>query len=527
MDRALLPSKVGRRWFFEPQLGLLVLLVAGAYFSRLGDLTIRGEETRRARVAIEMLESGDFIVPREQGRLFPDRPPLGNWAIALSMAVFGSHDVVAVRLPTVLATLLTTILIYGYSRTFLTAFGALAAGAAYATMGQVLQLGFLAETEAMLTLCTGASLLVWHAGYLRGWPKLGVWTAGYALAALAALAKGPQGPLYFGGAVVVYLMLRRDWRWLFSPAHLAGIAVFAAIVGAWQVPYSLEVEWDKVLQTWGHTSAARFDYSQPWPVVRHLLSYPWEILGCLLPWSPWLAAYSNRDFRRSLGPARDPAIFLAVAILVAFPTCWLAPQARGRYFMPLYPCFAPLIGLVIERAEEACRLSLRERTPFRSAKGALARMWRAYFTTAAILLVLAGAAVLAISVAGVAQESPFSQSIGFAAVYAALASSAAWATWRARLEVAHSIDPKGVEFVSPGFRFVATAAVAKPQSATSKRACRGDGPSRASLALLALAAFMGLSCTGLMTNSLIRRSEDIAGRVAALKQRLPADVRLV
>jgi 4-amino-4-deoxy-L-arabinose transferase-like glycosyltransferase len=494
MDRAFLPSKVGqRRWFFEPQLGLLVLLVAGIYCTRLGDLTIRGEETRRARVAIEMLESGDFIVPREQGRLFPDRPPLGNWVIALSMAMFGGHDVVAVRLPTVLATLLTTILIYGYARTFLTAIGALAAGAAYATMGQVLQLGFLAETEATLTLFTGASLLVWHGGYLRGWPKLGVWTAGYALAALAALAKGPQGPLYFGGAVAVYLMLRRDWRWLFSPAHLAGIAVFAAIVGAWQVPYSLEVEWDKVLQTWGHTSAARFDYSQPWPVVRHLLSYPWEILGCLLPWSPWLAAYSNRDFRRSLGPAREPAIFLAVAIVVAFPTCWLAPQARGRYFMPLYPCFAPLIGLVIERALAAahaahCRLSLREKTSFRGAEDALARMWRAYCIAAAIVLVLAGATVLAISIAGVAQESPFSQSLAFASVYAALASIAAWTIGRAR---------------------------------------GGDSPRRASLACLTLAAFMGLSFTGLMMNALIRRAEDVAGRVAELKLRLPPGARLV
>ena len=83
------------------------------------------------------------------------------------------------------------------------------------------------------------------------------------------------------------------------------------------------------MQTWGHTSAARFDYSNLWPVANHLLGYPWEILGCLLPWSPWLAAFLNRDFRRTLGAARDPAIFLAVAILVAFPTCWLAPQARG------------------------------------------------------------------------------------------------------------------------------------------------------------------------------------------------------
>ena len=489
MDATSSPSQAGgRRWFLEPQLGLLALLVLGIYFTRLGDLTLRGEETRRARVAIEMLETGDFVVPREQGRLFPDRPPLGNWVIALSMLVCGNHDVVAVRLPTVLATLLTTILIYGYSRMFLSALGALAAGVAYATMGQVLQLGFLAETEATLTLFVGASLLVWHAGYARGWPKLATWTAGYALVGLAALAKGPQGPVYFGAAVVVYVALKRDWLMLFSWSHLAGLAVFAAVVGAWQIPYSSQVEWEKVLQTWGHTSAARFDYSNLWPVVQHLLGYPWEILGCLLPWSPWLAAFANRDFRRSLGAARDPAIFLAAAILVAFPTCWLAPQARGRYFMPLYPCFAPLIGLAIERALADCRFSLREKAPVRGAKGGLSRMWGIYFTTAACLLALAGMAVAIASVAGLGGESPLSQPLDFAAVYAALAWMAAAIVWIAR---------------------------------------RGDSPRRAAIGLVALASFLGLTFTGLVMNNLIRRSEDIAGHVAALKRGLPPDVHLV
>ena len=144
--------------------------------------------------------------------------------------------------------------------------------------------------------------------------------------------------------------------------------------------------------------------------------------------------------------------------------------------MPLYPCFGPLIGLVIERALAASR-SL-----------ALARMWRVYFTAAAGILVLTGTVVLAISSLGKFEESPFSQSIGFASVYAALASIAAWAIGRAR---------------------------------------GGDNPRRASLALLALAAFMGLSFTGLMTNSLIRRTEDVAGRVAELKRRLPPGARLV
>ena len=44
MDATLLPPDGRRRWFFEPQIGLLALLVFGIYFTRLADLTLRGEK---------------------------------------------------------------------------------------------------------------------------------------------------------------------------------------------------------------------------------------------------------------------------------------------------------------------------------------------------------------------------------------------------------------------------------------------------------------------------------------------------
>ncbi len=484
------------RWL-EPQALLLALVVILIFFTRLGDLTLRGEETRRARVALEMLETGDWIVPREQGRLFPDRPPLGNWLIALSMLITGSSGTVAVRLPTVLVTLATALVVYGYTRGFLGRNAALAAGLAYATSGQILQLGMLAETEATLTLMVGASLLLWHLGYLRGWPASLTWTLGYGFAALAALAKGPQGPIYLVSAAVLYLVCRRDWRFLLSGGHVLGLAVFAAIVAAWQVPYAREVEWKLVLQTWGHTSAARFDYSQPWPVVKHLLTYPCEIAGCLLPWSVWLAAFANRDFRRSLGAARQPAIFLWLAIAVAFPTCWLAPQARGRYFMPLYPCFAPLVAIVIDRA-------------WRASSGWLADFWRRYRGAVAAAMLLSAGGVLLATLWPALAETPLRQSLPFAWMYILLASLAAWIVWKAP---------------------VAGAALGRADGCVHERGFRlSDAPVTNNLRaapLVAIALFLGLTWNGLWMNDLIRRSEDIAGQVRALKRLLPSDAHLV
>ena len=60
------------------QLLLLGAFVWAVYFSRLDALPFRGEETRWARVAWEMRETGDWIVPRCQGIPLYSRPPLQN-----------------------------------------------------------------------------------------------------------------------------------------------------------------------------------------------------------------------------------------------------------------------------------------------------------------------------------------------------------------------------------------------------------------------------------------------------------------
>src|SRR5258707_4294294 len=107
------------RWWCEAELALLLLFVVGAYFTRMTDLTIRGEESRRGLIAREMLTTGDWIVPRCQGEPLFSRPPLQNWLIAALALVRGDVDAVALRLPSDVAMLLTVLLIYGYARSLL------------------------------------------------------------------------------------------------------------------------------------------------------------------------------------------------------------------------------------------------------------------------------------------------------------------------------------------------------------------------------------------------------------------------
>ncbi|QDT37143.1 ArnT family glycosyltransferase [Stratiformator vulcanicus] len=373
-----------RKWIVD--VAILTLLVVGIYAGRLTTLHLRGEETRRAEVAVEMLRSGDWIVPRQQGEFYHSRPPLGNWLIAIAGAARGGVDVVAARLPSVIAILLTTLVIYFYSTQYLSRAASFVAAVAFATMAQVMDIGWTAETEAVFTLLLASSLMVWHFGYSKGISPWIFWTAGYSLAALAALAKGPQGPVYFGAPVVAFLLWRRDWKTLFSAAHVVGGLSFVGIVGAWQIPYLLEAGPRNAYGVWFKLATNNFhsttNYSR---LIKHLLTFPLEVFGCMMPWSIGLIPLATKSFWRERVDLRGLSQFHLLAAAVTFPSIWFAADAVPRYFMPLYPLLAVMIGAACEFATDPKRT------------GWLAHWWPMTLRGSAVASVGLAAAVVAIA----------------------------------------------------------------------------------------------------------------------------------
>lgn len=473
------PPRPKRAWH-EVELLLLAILVLGVYFTRLTDLTIRGEEPRWARVAQEMLDTGDWIVPRQQSEPFPDRPPLNSWAMILSSRLTGELNLAAIRLPAVTATLLITLAIYLYSRNYLSRVGALAAAAAYPTTVQVLQLGSLSESDSLLTLCVAGALFSWHYGYsCRASARL-AWIAGYAATALAGLAKGPQGPIYFITITTVFLALRRDWSFLFNRWHVAGLAVFVLVVGAWQLPFYWELDATSAQAIWseGGEMSSRFDYANVWTVLGHWASYPFEVLACMMPWSFMLSLFASRWFRTRIAEASPMVAFLLTAIAIALPTCWLPVPSRARYFMSLYPCVAPLVGLAIQRCWES-----RE-------NGWWQRGWDRFLVIGAGSIVAAG---LFVGIVGTLGRSGI---------------------------------PALGQAVSPGFAiFYALAALGAAAAVLWSR--RGRDARHADVGILAVAGFMGMTWTGVVVSVQMRTSNDPSATVAAVRAMIPPGERLV
>jgi 4-amino-4-deoxy-L-arabinose transferase len=324
--------------------GLLLGVLAACYLAGLAARPlVATDEFRYAEVPREMLASGNWVVPRLDGVLYFEKPPLGYWLTALSIRAFGEHPA-AVRLPFALATLLSAAIAFGLVRRY----GA-GAHAAWLTA-----LGFLTCVEVA---AIGTSAV------LDALFSLGI--AG-TLAALFAASEHPPGAA--------------RQRWLAASGAACGAAFLTKGFLAFAIPISVAIPYF----VWSRRS--RDLLRLPWTplVVALAVAAPWGIAIARAEPDFWRQFVVNEHLRRFAGDSpQHPAPFwyflpvlvagalpwtsllapalrrraaLAASPLLRFSVCWLvAPvillsAAEGKLSTYVLPCFPPLFILLVDGA---------------------------------------------------------------------------------------------------------------------------------------------------------------------------------
>lgn len=426
-------------------------------------------------IAREMVETGDWIVPCTQRVFLPSRPPLQNWMIAIAGFGFGSIGIWATRLPSVLSVMATVILLYGYLRQQNSRFGSFAGAIAFATMQLVMEFARSGETEAVFTIFVAGSLLLWHWGWINRWPAWKMWSAGYTLAALGMLTKGIQAPVYFCGASFVFLLLMGQWRALFTKGHLVGIVSFLVVFGAWQVPFTLERGIKDSWEIFFGDVAGRFVEKRWGKFFEHLAAYPLELFFVrLMPWSVLLLAFFRKEVLDRLKDRRSTVAYLLIGIVLSFITVWLPTGSKARYYMPMFPSFAALVGIAIDcLAAEA-------------AEGKISGLWKSFARSMA--WVMSGTAIVVFVASALFPSLIISLPIVRAAGFAVITIGLAYVIFR------------------------------------SIRNTTVTGMTRQTVCM---AWFLAMVQIGLITTVQQRRIEDVEGQVKRLRQLLPSDVNLV
>lgn len=354
----------------------IAALAGFLFFHNIGNREIRrASEGRVARVAQEMLDRNDWVVPYLNGKPRLQKPPMSSWLVALHAKFFGNGEVTVkdALVPPAASAVALAVLLYlwlsrlkregdpdGEAARAAGMFGALALVLMPAFLGQ----GRCAEMDMFVALCTALAYFAFERAWFDG--ACGWWLGFYLALTAGFLTKGHVVLVNFLPAVLVWGLWQR-----FVPRNSAqalnatqdapnstargpvqfslqallfqalGLGLFLGLILAWGIPF-LErsgMTWEAFKteglarfseKTTGHVEAWYF-YAVNVPVW----SLPAFLLIPFLAWRDWNGPEDAHKPRRRLWWC-----WFAVNLLL-----WSVLAAKQRHYtIPWLPPLALLAG---------------------------------------------------------------------------------------------------------------------------------------------------------------------------------------
>jgi len=336
----------------------VVLLSAGVFLTDLGRIGFWSRaEGRVAEIAREMIETGDYLLPRINNQLDLTKPPFVHWCVAGAFHFLGYSETAA-RFPVALMLALSCAAIFLLVRRVLGSFAGLLAAAFLATSPDYVLMGRSARVDGPLAFLAllSIALLTWAFISSSNAKRCLLALAAGVAAGAAVLAKGPVGvivPALAAGGFLLAKGVKKQGK--ARSVLLALVACIATalpwyVAAAWKAPaedrhfffFGQLVKW---------TSGDQTSIGERLVTLPQYLCYlakgffPWSLL---LP-AAFIAAW--RDLRdASTRPETKAAIamfsmwFWGTLLLLS-----LSGTRAARYIVPVYPAAAFFVAYGVKR----------------------------------------------------------------------------------------------------------------------------------------------------------------------------------
>jgi len=308
------------------------------------------DEPRYAEVAREMGADGRFLVPHFNGEIYTQKPPLFFWAINASALVTGGFNEWAARLPSALAALGTTLLVFAIGRRLFEPRVAWMAALVYATSFKVLWQARVAQIDMLLTFLVTLSAWCW----LRGYQESSVrdYRLFFLVAGLATLTKGPVGLLPFLLSALVFLWVSDRKEEIRAMQVGRGLLIWGGVVAAWLLAATLQAGTGYLRELVLTQNLTRYFDPGSTPVMSgHLKPWyhylttlpvdflPWSVLLPAAFWVPWREGAWRRE------PGYRLAACWTVVPILFFS---LSSAKRSVYLLPGFPAAALLAAFLLD-----------------------------------------------------------------------------------------------------------------------------------------------------------------------------------
>jgi 4-amino-4-deoxy-L-arabinose transferase-like glycosyltransferase len=305
-------------------------------------LLLTNDDTRFPILARDALVNGHWLIP-----VMPDgtphivKPPLAAWLIALASWPAGSVSVRTAVLPSLLAAIGIVLLTYWLGRRLFNPDAGVVAGLTVATtVGMYTMAHSSMPDMVQLVAGTGAIAVYVASGFgaTRAWL-----VPFYAVLGLGTLAKGVPGLIPLAIVLVDTI----------ASYGLAGPKRLVSLPG-WIVLAALALPWWIVAAAAGGPGQFVYEFVTHDQLIEFFWhgGRGWQVLAgpviaavpVLLPWGLLLPFAVRRGFRESDPDTRRRVRLLLVWLATVFALIAISAQQRERYYLPLCPAAALLIG---------------------------------------------------------------------------------------------------------------------------------------------------------------------------------------
>ncbi|MCX5711228.1 MAG: glycosyltransferase family 39 protein [Candidatus Omnitrophica bacterium] len=329
---------------------ILILAVICYVFFMLGNGILNltnPDEVFYSGTAKEMMQNNTWSVPILFTQPQFEKPILTYWLMRFGFEVFGVSNFSARIFPALFA-FLGVIWAYLFAtaawrqrkKAFLCAL-ILAGSGFYIGMARTV------FTDMIFSVFITLALVSFYAGYLKPKTKNTGILLFFVFSALAVLAKGPLGIMIPAFAVLLFLVFKKELKFILSPVSTLGFLVFLIIAVPW---YAL------MIKEYGTGFIREFFYNDH---VRRLLEaehasndtwyfYPATAIACMAPWSLFVLASLGQFFRDFKNKVSSPEnLFLFCWIGSVFLAFQFAHSKLVSYILPMFPALAILTGSYI------------------------------------------------------------------------------------------------------------------------------------------------------------------------------------
>lgn len=328
-------------------LGLLILLAAALYIPWLGHRHITtSDEAQRAYPPVEMLETGDWIVPRINGELYLKKPPLLYWAMMPVYRVFGVNEWSA-RILCALASISIAAIVFLWAREMSTLRIALIAGVFTATNYLIIDKARECQLDIFVALFSLLTMRAWWRGLeflhrgIPGAPRQ--FLIGALWLALGHLCKFPVPFLFVLMPVVGSAICMRRWKWLVRADILVPALLSVVPVAIWALLAVWRVGAQTTTRIWSEELYLHLEQAEGLGLGPMWYYIP-PLIASFVPWCALYPILFLTRFRRMQRPRRLAFHFLWTAAAGSLLFLSLNTAKETKYMVAVVPPICILLA---------------------------------------------------------------------------------------------------------------------------------------------------------------------------------------